>query len=149
MTDSTIETTLANKIKEIQAYIASLERDLERARRDLSAVMATRVVFSANPPDPKAYMNIARLFSRNELPKLAREALQSKPDGMTTPEIARHVTSAKGLDAKDKRLTATVAHRVIAVLRRLEKERKIKRIGKRGAVTWASIMDRANPCPAA
>ena len=38
--------TLATKRAEIQAYIASLERDLEQARRDLSAVLATEKVFS-------------------------------------------------------------------------------------------------------
>ena len=36
-----INKNLADKRKEIQAHIGSLERDLEQARRDLSAVMAT------------------------------------------------------------------------------------------------------------
>jgi hypothetical protein len=37
MAESFIHKNLPDKRKEIQAYIGSLERDLEKARRDLSA----------------------------------------------------------------------------------------------------------------
>jgi hypothetical protein len=41
MAESFIHKNLADKRKEIQAYIGSLERDLEKARRDLSAIIVT------------------------------------------------------------------------------------------------------------
>ena len=40
MSESLVAKNLSAKRKEIQAYIGSLERDLEKARRDLSAIMA-------------------------------------------------------------------------------------------------------------
>jgi hypothetical protein len=50
MAESFIHKNLADKRKEIQAYIGSLERDLEKARRDLSAIIVTEHVFQG----PKA-----------------------------------------------------------------------------------------------
>jgi phage shock protein A len=47
MTEPSINRNLADKRKEIQAYIGSLERDLEQARRDLSAIIATERVFQS------------------------------------------------------------------------------------------------------
>jgi hypothetical protein len=47
MAESFIHKNLADKRKEIQAYIGSLERDLEKARRDLSAIIVTEHVFQA------------------------------------------------------------------------------------------------------
>lgn len=45
MAESHIVKNLADKRKEIQAYIGSLEADLEQTRRDLSAIIATERVF--------------------------------------------------------------------------------------------------------
>ena len=89
--------TLTTKRREIEAYIGSLERDLEQARRDLSAVLATIKVFSAEGPRATAYMNLAKLFPRHELPKLARTALEASPGGISTISIAGQVIAAKGL----------------------------------------------------
>lgn len=50
MAEAFIHKNLADKRKEIQAYIGSLERDLEQARRDLSAIVATEESVSIQRP---------------------------------------------------------------------------------------------------
>ena len=81
--------TLNAKRLEIEAHIGSLERDLEQARRDLSAVLATIRVFSADGPKVTAYMQMAKVFPRHELPKLVRAALAAAPAGVSTVGIGR------------------------------------------------------------
>ncbi len=56
MAEPHIHKNLADKRKEIQAYIGSLERDLELARRDLSAIVATENVFQSKCPKVIAYL---------------------------------------------------------------------------------------------
>jgi hypothetical protein len=129
--------TLNTKRHEIEAYIGSLERDLEQARRDLSAILAAIKVFSAEGPRVTAYMNLAKLFPRHSLPKLAQEALEANPDGISTVGIARHVISAKGLDMGDRHLRKSITYKLVQVLRRWERQRKVKRRGREGsAVVW-------------
>lgn len=129
--------TLSDKRREIEAHIGSLERDLEQARRDLSAIFAAIKVFSADGPRVTAYMNLSRLFPRHELPKLAKAALEGSPDGLSTTAIAAHVIAAKGLDAGDRHLRKAIAYKAVQMLRRWERERKLVRTGKTGsAITW-------------
>ena len=92
--------TLNNKRREIEAHIGSLEADLERARRDLSAILAATAVFSGEGPKPTAYMNLSRLFPRFELPKLCRAALDAATGPISTRDIAAHIIAAKGQDGK-------------------------------------------------
>ena len=66
--------TLGSKRKEIEAHIVKPEANLERARRDLSAILAVAAVFSAEGPLPKAYMNLSKLFLRLALPRLCKTA---------------------------------------------------------------------------
>lgn len=129
--------TLNTKRHEIEAYIGSLEQDLEQARRDLSAILAAIKVFSAEGPRVTAYMNLAKLFPRHSLPKLAREALEANPDGISTVGVARYVMAAKGLDLGDRHLRKSIAYKLVQVLRRWERQRKVRRTGKEGsAVVW-------------
>lgn len=99
--------TLNGKRRDIEAYIGSLERDLEQARRDLSAILAEIKVFSAEGPRVTAYMYLAKLFPRHLLPKLAREAVAALPDGISTTAVALYVIKAKGLDAEDRHLSGS------------------------------------------
>ena len=129
--------TLETKRKEIEGHIGALERDLEQARRDLSAILTAIKVFSADGPRVTAYMNLSRLFPRHELPKLAKAALESAPDGLSTTAIAAHVIATKGLDAGDRHLRKAIAYKAVQLLRRWERERKVVRVGKAGsAVVW-------------
>jgi phage shock protein A len=137
MAESFIHKNLADKRKEIQAYIGSLENDLEQARRDLSAIIATERVFQSRGPNVTAYMELAALFPRHELPRLAREALASNQDGMTAPQIATHVIAAKGLDVKDRHLRKAIGYKAVQLLRRWEKVRQVVRVRKVGtAIVW-------------
>ena len=140
MAESFIHKNLADKRKQIQAYIGSLEQDLEQARRDLSAIVATERVFQARGPNVTAYMHLAHVFPRHELPKLARTALEAAPDGMSTVQVAAHVIAAKGLDTTDKRLRKAIGYKIVQLLRQWEKRRKVERAGKVGtAVVWRPV----------
>ena len=130
-------TTLDTKRREIEAHIGSLERDLEQARRDLSAILAATKVFSADGPRVTAYMNLSRLFPRHELPNLAKEALAASPAGISTVAVATYVIVAKGLDTADRHLRKAIAYKVVQLMRRWERERRVVRVGKEGsAVAW-------------
>jgi phage shock protein A len=89
MAESFIHKNLADKRKEIQAYIGSLERDLEKARRDLSAIIVTEHVFQAKGPNVTAYMELSFLFPRHELPRLARAAMEANPDVIAAGAFSR------------------------------------------------------------
>lgn len=132
--------TLDTKRREIEAHIGSLEQDLEQARRDLSAILASIRVFSADGPRVTAYMNLSRLFPRHELPRLAKVALEAAPDGLSTTAIAAHVIATKGLDQGDRHLRKAIAYKAVQMLRRWERERKVMRVGKeRNAVVWRLV----------
>ena len=133
MSESLIN-SLTVKRKEIEAHIGSLEQDLEQARRDLSAILAATKVFSAEGVKVTAYMNLTRLFPRNELPKLARAAFAESDGQITTVQIATHAIAAKGLDVKDRHLRKAVTYKVIQIIRNWEKRRIVERVGKVGAV---------------
>ncbi len=84
-------------------------------------------------------MNLTRLIPRNELRKLAREALEAHPDGIDTRAIAMFVIERKGLDASDRHLRKAIAYKVVQVLRRQETWGEVSRTGNRqGAVMWAT-----------
>lgn len=138
MSNPQVLNTLNAKRHDIEGYIADMERKIEEARRDLAHVLATIRLFAGEDGERvTAYMNLTRLFPRNELPRLAREALEAAPDGIDTRAVALHVIEAKGLDASDRHLRKAIAYKIVQVLRRMEKRGEISRIGKRqGAVVW-------------
>ena len=137
MAESFIHKNLADKRKEIQTYIGSLERGLEKARRDLSAIIVTEHVFQAKGPNVTAYMELSFLFPRHELPRLARAAMEANPDGITAPQIASHVIAVKGLNADDRHLRRSIGYKIVQIMRRWEKERKAVREKKVGmAIVW-------------
>ena len=138
MADPQVLNTLNAKRQDIEGYIADMERRIEEARSDLAHVLATIRLFAGEDGERvTAYMNLTRLFPRNELPKLAREALEARPDGTDTRAIALHVIEAKGLDASDRHLRKAIAYKVVQVLRRQEKRGEVSRAGKQaGAVVW-------------
>lgn len=133
--------TLNSKRKQIVAYIATLERDLERARRDLSAVTEAMRVFSPEAENATAYMNFAGLFGRRELPELCRQALAASDGPLDTSEIATYVMLAKGMDAADRHLRKAITYKIVQVMRRWEIEKKVGRLGKRGTVVvWRLVV---------
>ena len=136
MAESHIHRNLADKRKEILSYIGSLERDLEQARRDLSAIIATERVFQARGPKVTTYMELVQLFPRHELPRLCLAAL-AEGSPISTKDIALYVIKEKNLDATDRYMRKAIAYRVCQVMRRWEKMRKVERLKKAGtAIIW-------------
>ena len=136
MAEAFIHKNLADKRKEIQAYIGSLERDLEQARRDLSAIVATERVFQSRGPKVTAYMELAALFPRHELPKLCMAAMTATSP-ISTKDIAAYVIAEKKLDAADRYVRKAITYRCVQVMRRWEKMRKVERVEKAGtAIVW-------------
>lgn len=137
MADPQVLNTLHTKREAIETYIADMERKIEEARSDLAHVLATIRLFAGEGERVTAYMNLTRLFPRNELPRLAREALEAHPDGIDTRAIALHVIAAKGLDASDRHLRKAIAYKLVQVLRRQERRGEVNRSGKTsGAIIW-------------
>lgn len=131
--------TLDTKRKEIESHIGSLEQDLEQARRDLSAILAATKVFSAEGYKVTAYMQLTKLFPRHVLPKLCQTALNEATDGISTTGIAAHIIAATGLDQGDRHLRKSIAYKVVQHMRRMERERKVVRVGKDGgAIIWST-----------
>ena len=131
--------TLSEKKREIEAHIGSLERDLEQARRDLSAILATIKVFSGEGIVPTAYMNLSKLFPRHELPRLCKTVLKEAQGPISTREIAAYIINGKNLDRGDRHLRKAIAYKVVQHMRRMERDRKLVRLGKEnGAIVWSS-----------
>jgi hypothetical protein len=80
--------TLTVKLKQIEAYIISLERDLEMARRDFSATLAATKEFTGGGSVPKSYMNLSKLFPCHVLPKLCKATLEASQTPISTKAIA-------------------------------------------------------------
>ena len=138
MSQPQVINTLSDKKREIEAHIGSLERELEQARRDLSAVLATIKVFSGEGPLPTAYMNLSKVFPRHVLPKLCKASLEASQGPLSTREIAAYVIKERELDAGDRHLRKAVTYKVVQIMRRWELEGQVSRIAKTGnAVVWA------------
>lgn len=136
MAETILSKNLTNKRKQIQAYIGSLERDLEQARRDLSAIIATERVFQSRGPKVTAYMELAALFPRHELPKLCLAAIEATSP-ISTKDIAAYVIAEKKLDAADRHIRKAITYKCVNVMRRWEKMRKVERVEKAGtAIVW-------------
>lgn len=138
MSDPQVINTLRNKADRLAAHIVTLEAELDAARRALSNVNATIVLFEA-PDATSAHpllMDVNRLFKRREIGELCAEALQAGP--MDTRQLALYVIRKKGFDETDRHLRKAVAYRVVQALRMQEKRRgPIQRVEKVGnVVVW-------------
>lgn len=139
MTNPQIINTLEGKRQHLEDRVCWLEKALEQARADLSHIAAVVRLYEA--PDAgeefPTHMNLSRLFARGELPMICNDALKAAPDGLSTRQLALIVIDAKGLDARDRHLRTSIAYRIVQVMRRQEKQRRVKRIGKLdGAIVW-------------
>lgn len=102
-------------------------------------MLAVSVVFSGCSNVPKSYMNLAHLFPRFELPRLCKAALEASTGPISTREIAAHVIREKGLDGQDRHLRKAIAYKVVNIMRRWERERKVRRFGRlAGVVIWTN-----------
>jgi hypothetical protein len=142
--DPHILSTLSAKQAEIESYIRRLEKQLDQARHDLAHVNATMRLFEVNGERTEfpVYVQLKRLFSRGELPRLCREALEASPEGeLDTRQLAAHVMAAKGWETTDRALTTSVTFRVSQTMDEHSKRTgKVRKAGKRAGVNvWRSI----------
>lgn len=135
MADPQIVSTLTRKRDEIEAAIATYEKQIEAAKRDLASVAATLRLFEINgePQQFPAYASIGRLWKRGEMVKVAKAALEAEGP-LDTRELALRVVRAKGLDEGDKVLRQSVSYRLIQCLSMGAKRGTIGSLGKRKGV---------------
>lgn len=136
MADSLSVSILEKKRNEIEAYIATMEKQLAQARTDLAHVNATIRLFDLDETtEPRVYMNLTRMFKRGEIAKLVGDYLASVPDGIAdTRQIAAHVMQAKGWDVTDKPLLVSLTSRITHAMTRGQRRGRIARAGKRKGV---------------
>jgi hypothetical protein len=132
-------TTLTSKRDEIARSIVGYERKLAQARADLAHIIATLTIFSGagDPGDHRPYVDLMRVFRYGEIGALSLAALANGP--LSTPDIAKYVMAAKGLDTGDKVLAKTVCLSVVHSMRGMANRRKVNRVAKRAGVCVWSI----------
>lgn len=131
-------TTLRNKRAEIESAIGNYEARLKQARADLAHITAAIAIFEASGDREAmtAYVDIHRIWKRGELMRLCRGFLASEGP-LSTRQLAELAMTASGLDASDKVLAKSVAHKIVYAMRAQEIRGKITRIGKsKGACVW-------------
>ena len=126
MAESQTLVVLRNKRDEIERTIANYEKQLAKAKRDLSHVNATIQLFRTSEGRTQfpVYVDTHRLFRRGEIAELCKAALKEEGP-LTTPDLALRVIRAKRLDAGDKVLRQSVAYRIVQALRLQWKRGKI------------------------
>lgn len=141
MSDPQVLTTLRRKRDEIEAYIGKMERQIEDAKRDLSAVNATIRLYELDRSEPGAvapYAEIHRLFRRGEMTTICKQALQHEGP-LDTRELAVRVIRTKGMDEDDRLLRKTIAFRIVQALRLHERRGGVRSDGKRqGVRIWST-----------
>ena len=123
MTDH-IVSRLTTKRAELARLITELERELDQYRADLTHIDGALRVLSADldPETIPARRRYARrqYFGRNELSRLCLDTLRlAAGEPLTAEEITIRIMNAKGLEAGDARLRATIRVQAGAVLKRL------------------------------
>lgn len=135
-----IVSTLRAKRDEIEAHIAELRRQLDRAERDLSHVNAVLTLYELSPETQTkfpAYANLNRLFAYGEMFKLCKRALEEAGKPLNTREIALAVIRMKGWDEADMQLRKAVAYRLIQSLGTAALQGRIANAGKqKGVRLW-------------
>jgi hypothetical protein len=143
MAESQTLVVLRNKRDEIERAIASYEKAIEKAKRDLAHVNATLRLFEspAERTQFPVYVDTLRLFKRGEIVTLCKAAL-AQEGPLDTRELALRVVRAKGLDEGDTVLRQSIAYRIVQALRLQWKRGKIESPEKRaGARVWTLVTD--------
>ncbi|MBB2960723.1 hypothetical protein [Methylobacterium sp. R2-1] len=128
-----IVTTLQAKRNEIEAHIAELRRQIEKAERDLSSVTAVLALYEVSPETQTrfpAYAHLNRLFAYGEMFKLCRQAIEEAGKPLNTREIALAVIRMKGWDEGDMQLRKAVAYRLIQSLGTAVRQGRIADAGR-------------------
>src|SRR6266446_996477 len=140
MADPHVISALREKRAIVAGLIEKLERKLEQHRADLTHVDGVLRLFQPDrDPEaikPKRSYRRTRYFARNELARLCMDVLRDAPGLITTDEIAALVIAAKGFEAADSTLRASVRDQLLTVLRAARKRGSVEQIGLGRGVRW-------------
>ena len=141
MADPHIISALREKRALVAGLIERLERKLEQHRADLTHIDGVLRLFQPDrDPDeikPKrTYAKRTRYFARNELARLCMGVLRDTSGLITTDEIAAQVIAAKGFEAADSTLRASIRDQLLTVLRTARKRGTVEQIGLGRGVRW-------------
>src|SRR4051812_12377182 len=140
MTDH-IVARLTTKRAELARLITELERELDHHRADMTHIDGALRVLSADldPTTIPPRQRYARrqYFARNELSRLCMDMLRlADGEPLTAEEITIRIMNAKGLEAGDARLRATIRIQAGAVLKRLHRQKIAAPSGRGVGATW-------------
>lgn len=138
MPDPQVLNTLRTKRDAIEHAIATYEKHIEAARRDLAAVNATIRMFELDNggEGTPVYFDISRLFKRGELYAICKASLDAEGP-LDTRELALRVCRSRGLDEGDAPLRKAIALRIVQMMRMRARRGAIACTGKRrGVVVW-------------
>jgi hypothetical protein len=141
MADPHVISALKEKRAKVAGCIARLERQLDQHRADLSHIDGVLRLFEPDR-DPEAikpkrtYARRTRYFARNELARLCMGVLREAPGLITTDEIAAQVIAAKGFEAADSTLRASIRDQLLTVLRVARKRGTVEQMGLGRGVRW-------------
>jgi hypothetical protein len=139
--DPHVISALREKRALVAGLIEKLERKLEQHRADLTHIDGVLRLFQPDrDPDeikPKrTYAKRTRYFARNELARLCMDALRDVRGLITTDEIAAQVIAAKGFEAADSTLRASIRDQLLTVLRTARKRGSVDQMGLGRGVRW-------------
>lgn len=131
MAQKNIIKTLAGKRDAIERTIATYQKRIEEARRDLSHVNATIRLFETGRTEEGArYVDTLRLFKRGEIYGLCKAALE-KEGPLDSRELAVRLIQHHDLDVEDKVLRKSLTLRVVQALRLQANRGKVRSLGRR------------------
>ena len=129
----------------VAGLIEKLERKLEQHRADLTHIDGVLRLFQPDR-DPgeiklkRTYARRTRYFARNELSRLCMDALRAADGALqTTDEIAGQVIEAKGFDAGDVALRASIRDQVLMLLRSFRKQQTVEQVGLGRGLRWKAV----------
>lgn len=138
MAESQTVVILRAKRDAIAATIANYEREIERAKADFTHITAALAIFDAGdqPGSQRPYVGFHRMFRYGELAAMCRAALVGGP--LSTPDLAKRVMAAKGLDTADRVMARSVGFSVLQSMRGMGRRRMVVKLPRsRGRCVWA------------
>ena len=137
MAESQTVTILRAKREEIGAAIINYERQLEQAKADFAHITAALAIFDQDdkPGSQRPYTHLCRVFRYGEIAALCRAKLADGP--LSTPDLAKHVMTEKGLDAADRVLARSIGFSVLQSMRGMARRCMVEKMPKsRGRCVW-------------
>jgi hypothetical protein len=141
MPDPHVISALREKRALVAGLIEKFERKLEQHRADLTHIDGVLRLFQPDR-DPgeiapkRTYAKRTRYFARNELARLCMDVLRDRHTLITADEIAALVIAAKGFEAADATLRASIRDQLLTVLRAARKRGTVEQMGLGRGVRW-------------